>query len=70
MAMPEIQAAENARQNAGKSNDERLALSDGKNSLCAMSKVSMTEGQATTGNMVLNFNGVALIDIPSRTWTN
>ena len=36
----------------------------------AMSKVSMTEGQATTGNMALDSNGVALVHIPSRTRTN
>ena len=69
MAMQETQAAEITGRD-GKRKHERLALSNGKNLLCAMSKVAMTEGQATTGNMVLDSNGVALVHIPSRTRTN
>ena len=70
MAMQGIQAAEITGKSQEKRKHEGLALSNGKNLLCAMSKVAMTEGQATTGNMVLDSNGVALVHIPSRTRTN
>ena len=47
MAMQEMQAAEITGRSQEESKHERLALSNGKSLLCAMSKVTMTEGGPT-----------------------